>query len=297
MAKCSQCGDSSLLLKLTAGICDKCIISNLQHDLSESRNRCRQLESDLNFSKAEINRLSSEKREILLERNQLAACINSSHASSSLAVDLSSDYYSPEGREFKRRITESLSYALSGAERASTLELKTERFQKYIELFDQSADACKHRGSDFANWFQRLYADKHDYRKHACDRLEECTLLLNTSSASSNSSLENLGNILIDIIRSEDGILQRELGKRFDLNVRNHIRNLLYQMEQAGAIHREKSGSSYTLHLVNDGITFTTLTRNPEGPILDEVKYCRFCCTLRTVYDNNVCSVCRHSVW
>ena len=298
MAKCPKCGNSSLFSKLPDGMCDRCTISELRHDLLVLQNRYNALDvlaqarsSDLEKALNEIKRLSVENKELALRCSQLASARQVSIPANSSA------HYLPDDYVFKRDIMTSLSDALSTVERASTLQLKIERLQQYIDLFDKCSEACNSRGVELAEWFHNMYVVKHDHRRYACEKLDECTILINSPSAGADSALDNLGNVRINIIREEDGILQREVGKRFDVQARSHVRNLLYKMEQSGAITRTKSGSSYELRLVNDGAAFTLLVRTPSGSLLDEVKYCRFCSVLRPVYENNVCSVCRHSVW
>lgn len=305
MAKCPQCGNSSPFLKLTDGICDKCTISKLRSELIKSQDRCKQLDSllassttELNIANHEIDRLTSERRELLLERSQLIAAgkIHSfAHRYSEPRSD--SEYWTPDGQEFRRRITESLSYAYSDAEHASNLDLRIERLQRYLDLFDESREVCRMRGRDFENWFDETYSHEHDFRRRAGEFLDECIVQKNIADNGGSTSFDNLCDVIINIIREEDGILQRELGKRFDLSIREHIRTLLYKLDQIGAIKREKSGSSYELHLLHNGIAYSILTREPQGSILDDMKFCRFCSVYRPVYENKVCTVCRHTVW
>lgn len=53
---------------------------------------------------------------------------------------------------------------------------------------------------------------------------------------------------LVDAIRECPGILQKDLYKQFDPDLKDHIAKVLYTLEQAGNISREKSGSSYRLY-------------------------------------------------
>ncbi len=305
MAKCPQCGNSSPFLKLTNGICDKCTASNLRRELIQVHDRCNQLESllsssatELNSAKQEIDRLTADRRELLLERSQLIAAGKSySFAHRYPEPRSDSDYRTPDGQEFRHRITESLSYAYTVAERASNLDLRIERLQRYLDLFDESRDVCRLRGRDFENWFEETYNSQHDYRRHVGEFLDECIVQKNIAENGGNTSLDNLCDVIINTIREEDGILQRELGKRFDLSIREQVRALLYKLDQIGAIKRVKSGSSYELHLLYNGVAYSILTREPQGEIRDDMKFCRFCSAYRPVYENRVCTVCRHTVW
>lgn len=305
MAKCPQCGNSGPFLKLTDGICDKCTVFNLHKELIKAQDRCKHLDSllvsnatELNAANREIERLTNERQELLLERSQLIAA-GKFHSFAHRYPEPRSDseYWTPDGQEFRRRITESLSYAYSDAEHASNLNLRIERLQRYLDLFDESREVCRMRGRDFENWFDETYNGQHDFRRRAGELLDECIVQKNIADNGGNISLDSLCDVIINIIREEDGILQRELGKRFDLSMREQVRTLLYKLDQIGAIRREKSGSSYELHLLYNGVAYSILTREPQGEILDNMKFCRFCSVYRPVYENKVCSVCRHTVW
>lgn len=305
MAKCSKCGTSILFKSLTDGICDKCVISTLQQNLHSLHEQCKQLNSRLssstvalNAANDEIDRLRAERHEVLLERKQLI-CAGRKHAFISRYPEpaMNSDFYSPDGREFQRRITESLAYASSEAEHSAILDRKIERLQQCIELFDLSREACVQRGADFVHWFDETYNSQHDYRKRLCEMLNECIVLKNVETGGGVTPFDNLCDIIINIIRDEDGILQRELGQRFDPNLRSQVRHLLQRLERVGAITREKSGSTYSLHLQYNGVSYSILTCEPRGEIQDKLKFCHFCSLLRPAYENGVCSVCRHSIW
>ena len=54
---------------------------------------------------------------------------------------------------------------------------------------------------------------------------------------------------LVDAIRSCPGVLQKDLYKQFDPDLKDHISKVLYTLEHAGNITREKSGSSYKLYV------------------------------------------------
>lgn len=127
---------------------------------------------------------------------------------------------------------------------------------------------------------------RHDSDNNPSDSFEE----------SDYDKLDGLGLRIINIIRESEGILQRDLGKQFDLDIRPSVRNLLYQMAAIEAIHREKEGSSYRLTLINDGEAYTKYIKQPLGSLKHAHKYCDMCDGYRPVYENNICLVCHHAI-
>lgn len=55
---------------------------------------------------------------------------------------------------------------------------------------------------------------------------------------------------LIAIIRNEPGIMQSDIYKRYDADIKPHISSELYAMDKAKIIRREKSGKSYKLTMI-----------------------------------------------
>ena len=64
--------------------------------------------------------------------------------------------------------------------------------------------------------------------------------------------LEKLKRELPNIIKTEPGILQTEIYKRYDADAKTHIRDTLWKMENDGIITREKTGRTYSLK-IKDG--------------------------------------------
>ncbi len=105
--------------------------------------------------------------------------------------------------------------------------------------------------------------------------------------------LDGLGLKIIEILRENDGILQRNLGQKFPQAFRAEVRNLLSQLEKISAIRRVKEGSSYLLYLEKDGKSYTAKLAEPEGDLLPLKTHCPFCEHKQPMYQNSVCFVCR----
>lgn len=60
----------------------------------------------------------------------------------------------------------------------------------------------------------------------------------------------DLENRLLDILRSNPGIKQTDIYKRFGKSVKSDIRDKLYFMAKSGEISRTKCGNTYTIHYI-----------------------------------------------
>ena len=61
--------------------------------------------------------------------------------------------------------------------------------------------------------------------------------------------LPNLENELLKIIKENPGIIQKDIYKKFDQDLKSDISSLLYFMAKDGKIKREKAGNSYKLNI------------------------------------------------
>lgn len=284
MAKCIQCGQSGIFIKTIDNLCDHCTILNLRSELSKAHELNQNLTRQL---KQMEERLDDALREV--------AAYNAEHAAlESIRVSDAAEHTTRD--PFVLEVGDALSRASTQVSRAPTQALVIEKLQQYLDLFDRLRAQCHEKGSPYAEWFEKRYCQKYPYREHSYNQLQECIARRDAGLQDPSLAVDNLGNRVLDVIRSHEGILQRDLGKEFELSLRNHVRNILYQLEQCGAIRREKNGSSYNLYTIHDGEAFTALTHEPSGGILAETKFCHFCSCSRPIYENNVCAVCRHSV-
>ena len=106
---------------------------------------------------------------------------------------------------------------------------------------------CISRGECFERWSKIMVARPDDLERHR-ERLNYMELHLE-EFLQCEKALKQLRTDLKKIIKSEPGIKQEHLYKRFSPELKNDIRNELYVMAQKGTIIREKSGRTYILYM------------------------------------------------
>lgn len=119
---------------------------------------------------------------------------------------------------------------------------------KSLVLYMEDAKKlCASKGECFAKWAEISVAHPEtlaDYKQRIAYIEENIDSLFRTEKA-----LKKLNAEIVEIIRSEPGVIQSDIYKRFDPSMKNHISNELYQMEAHNVIIREKSGRSYKLYI------------------------------------------------
>ncbi len=65
-------------------------------------------------------------------------------------------------------------------------------------------------------------------------------------------NMQNLDERVMQIIKVEEGIWQRDLYKKFDPSVKSEISEMLYFWAKDGVINREKVGNTYKLSYIGE---------------------------------------------
>lgn len=135
-------------------------------------------------------------------------------------------------------------------EKAKGVLAKYAAFKSYVSYLVDLQKSCADKGECFAKWFNDLVCDPillDNYKadlKSMEDNIEE---LLKKEKV-----IKKLKEDLLEIIKEEPGVVQSELYKRFDAELKTDISNELYWFSTKGVITREKSGRSYKL-FIKDG--------------------------------------------
>lgn len=118
---------------------------------------------------------------------------------------------------------------------------------KSIVIFmEDTAKLCASKGECFVKWASELVADQEtlSFYKERLKYLED-----NIDDILKKEKIVNsLKKDLKILIEEEPGVLQSDLYKHFDADLKNEISNQLYQMAGQGIIIREKSGRTYKLY-------------------------------------------------
>lgn len=114
---------------------------------------------------------------------------------------------------------------------------------------------CASKGKCFSVWASDLVANQEllEQRKARQKYIEEnIDKLLDEEKRKRHIETDILPTLredLIATIKAEPGLIQSELFKRFDADLKQYIQQELYCMDKDGTITREKNGRSYALFL------------------------------------------------
>jgi hypothetical protein len=116
-----------------------------------------------------------------------------------------------------------------------------------VPFLEDQKKVCESRGTNFVRWYSLFVADSDTLAFHR-DRLNEMEDNLDELIRKENLS-KKLKKELVDIIKKEPGVVQADLYKRFDAELKGDISTELYSLSASGVITREKSGRSYKLYI------------------------------------------------
>lgn len=140
------------------------------------------------------------------------------------------------------------SHAYYSAKRESKGVLAEYSALKSLVLYmEDTQRLCYSMGECFAKWSSFSVADPSTIYelKQELNRLENNIDEL----IKKEQTIKKLKTDLLKIIKEEPGVVQSDLYKRFDPQLKFEISNQLYMLSASGTIVREKSGRSYKLYI------------------------------------------------
>ena len=114
---------------------------------------------------------------------------------------------------------------------------------------------CASKGECYEFWCNEILIGKGYLEQRTTelkeleDNLEALEEKYNKRVLFESEILPNLENEVLKIIKENPGIIQKDIYKRFDPDVKSDISSLLYFMAKDGKIKREKAGNSYKLNI------------------------------------------------
>lgn len=115
-----------------------------------------------------------------------------------------------------------------------------------VSYIDDIHESCASKGECFKKWADEL-VDPYfleNYRADLNAMEESMEDLLHKEKVTKQLKID-----LLEIIKAEPGVVQSDLYKRFDAELKADISNELYWLSANGTITREKSGRSYKLFI------------------------------------------------
>lgn len=129
-------------------------------------------------------------------------------------------------------------------ERHNGVLAKYASLRAFVLYMEDMRKSCASKGECFLRWSYDLASPSYleDYKKDLTYMEENMDNLLRKEKI-----IQQLKTDLLEIIKAEPGVVQSDLYKRFDPELKSEISNQLYLLSHNGSITREKSGRSYKL--------------------------------------------------
>lgn len=114
---------------------------------------------------------------------------------------------------------------------------------------------CASKGECYEFWCNEILIGKGYLEQRTAelkkleDNLEALEEKYNKRVLFESEILPNLENEVLKIIKENPGIIQKDIYKKFDQDLKSDISSLLYFMAKDGKIKREKAGNSYKLNI------------------------------------------------
>ncbi len=152
-------------------------------------------------------------------------------------------------RDFTEPIEKEYKYFLDkwiNARTSSTAELRS-ALKSFVLYMEDVEKLCKSKGECFEFWFNEILTGK-GYLKQRKDELQFLESHYN-ELVSLDNKRNNLSSDLWNFLLEHNGILQKDIYKKFDLALKDDIQSLLYKWDKEMKIKREKSGNTYRITL------------------------------------------------
>lgn len=128
--------------------------------------------------------------------------------------------------------------------------------KSFVTFLNEAKERCVKNGECHAKWFSDIIASQKLIDKYTSDlkyieaNIDDLLKAEKRKKEIEQNVLPHLKADLVAIIKNEPGVMQSDIYKRFDADIKPHISSVLFAMDKAGLIRREKSGKSYKLTMV-----------------------------------------------
>lgn len=151
-------------------------------------------------------------------------------------------------REFTDKIHGEYTYFLNmwlDARKQSPRELYS-ALKSFVMYLEDAEKLCVPMGECFEFWFYHIIASK-DYIEERESELKELTANLDELQQIYEKK-QSLFPAVVELLKSNDGILQSEFKQLFDEPFQNDVSGILYNLHKEGKLERIKQGKTYVLH-------------------------------------------------
>lgn len=118
--------------------------------------------------------------------------------------------------------------------------------KSFVTYLEDLEKLCVSKGECYEFWFYHIIASK-NYIEERESELNELTANLDELQQIYEKKL-TLFPAVIELLKSNDGILQSEFKQLFDEPFQNDVSTILYNLHKEGRLERIKQGKTYVLH-------------------------------------------------
>lgn len=162
------------------------------------------------------------------------------------------DFIEPIKKEFSYFLDQWLSF------HGKDVRKERDALKSFIQYMKDVQKLCDSKGECFSYWCSE-YLIGNDYLetrqndlKYLEEHFDELLLKETTKKDIENNFLPHLRDELIKIIKNNTGILQTDVYKMFDPEMKEYVSSELYFMTKDEVIVREKQGRTYKLKLLTE---------------------------------------------
>lgn len=140
------------------------------------------------------------------------------------------------------------------------IELAIVQGNHFFEIVDEFKKFCESKGEKGTKYFNEMWFSSNDnksfigIRREFLDNLIENKIELQDKinlKKKKELLLKNINEKLLEKIKTNDGILQKDILLSFDPDIKYNVAKVIISLEKAGKITRVKKGNTYQLFINN----------------------------------------------
>lgn len=213
----------------------------------------------MNFFKSLQNILFSSKNEPSNQENQnFIQCVQSQntihHANNFIANESIWAKFYMDNREYINPLKEELlNFSMKANGKITDIDITISDCKKTLELYEKLKDYC-YRTQEGIIYFEYLWEPRNPNSHIVITKKRLQDLTENYAERKKyyerhQYAINHLRNDLITLISNHENILQKEVYTHFDVDLKDNISRMLYDMDRKGEIKRVKHGSTYQLSI------------------------------------------------
>ena len=156
---------------------------------------------------------------------------------------------------FINKMTSERGYFFEKWQNSCTLSPKEElaSLKSYLLCLENLKKLCTAKGECFEKWYHDIIADEEYFNRwySHLNYLEENLITLEKDYWDRLDFCDGLRNRILDVLKENEGILQKDIYKLFDTRFKSCVSDELYHMDKEKVVIRIKQGNTYILKTIH----------------------------------------------